>query len=67
MARPLRIELGWFYHVTSRGDQRDNIYFSDEDRLKWLELLGDVCKRFKWRCHAWYQMSSHYHLVVETP
>jgi putative transposase len=68
MARPLRIELaGGLYHVTSRGDRRENIYFSDEDRLKWLELLGDVCKRFNWRCHAWCQMSNHYHLVVETP
>ena len=32
----------------ARGDRRENIYFSDEDRLKWLELLGDVCKRFNW-------------------
>ena len=41
MARPLRIELaGGLYHVTSRGDRRENIYFSDEDRLKWLELRG---------------------------
>ena len=35
MARPLRIELaGGLYHVTSRGDRRENIYFSDEDRLE---------------------------------
>ncbi len=68
MTRPLRIELaGGLYHATSRGDRREDIYFSDEDRLKWLELLGDVCKQFNWRCHAWCQMSNHYHLVIETP
>ena len=47
MARLLRIELsGGLYHVTSRGDRREDIYFSDEDRKKWLELLGQVCSRF---------------------
>jgi hypothetical protein len=33
MARPLRLELaGGVYHVTSRGDGRDDIYLSDDDR-----------------------------------
>jgi len=68
MARPLRIELaGGLYHVTARGDRREAIYFSDDDRQAWLDLLGDVCERFNWRCHAWCEMSNHYHLVVETP
>jgi len=68
MARPLRIELaGGLYHVTSRGDRREAIYRDDADRSAWLELLGDVCERFNWRCHAYCQMTNHYHLVVETP
>ena len=68
MTRPLRIELaGGLYHVTSRGDRREYIYLTDEDRLKWLVIFAEVCKHFNWRCHAWCQMSNHYHLVVETP
>jgi REP element-mobilizing transposase RayT len=68
MSRPLRIELsGGVYHVTSRGDGREAIYWSDEDRESWLKLLGDVCRRFNWVCHAWCQMTNHYHLVIETP
>jgi len=32
MARPLRIEFeGAFYRVTSRGDQRDRIFWDDRD------------------------------------
>jgi len=43
MARPLRLELaGGLYHVTSRGDGRDDIYLSDEDREVWLVVLGDA-------------------------
>jgi REP element-mobilizing transposase RayT len=67
MSRPLRLELaGGLYHVTSRGDRREDIYFNDGDRLAWLETLSQVCTRFNWRCHAWCQMTNHYHVVVET-
>ncbi len=67
MARPLRLELaGGLYHVTSRGDRREAIYEDDEDRGRWLEILGHTCKRFNWRCHAYCQMDNHYHIVIET-
>jgi len=68
MARPLRIELsGGLYHITARGDRREDIYFNTDDRHAWLKLLGQVCERFNWVCHAYCLMTNHYHLVVETP
>jgi putative transposase len=68
MSRPLRLELaGGLYHVTSRGDGREDIYLSDADRLAWLDVFGQVCKRFNWVCHAWCQMTNHYHILIETP
>jgi putative transposase len=68
MARPLRIELsGGLYHVTSRGNRREDIYFSEDDRRAWLEVFVQVCERFNWVCHAYCQMTNHYHIVVETP
>lgn len=68
MSRPLRLELaGGLYHVTSRGDGREDIYLSDADRQAWLEVFGQVCKRFNWVCHAWCQMTNHYHILIETP
>ena len=49
MSRPLRLELsGGIYHVTSRGDGREDIYLSDHDREVWLAVLSQVCKRFNW-------------------
>ncbi|MFI3197394.1 MAG: transposase [Methylococcaceae bacterium] len=68
MTRPLRIQLsGGIYHITSRGNRHDDIYFFDDDRKVWLNLLGQVCQRFNWFCHAYCQMTNHYHIVVETP
>ena len=67
MARPLRLEFASaIYHVTSRGDRRENIYLTDEDRQDWLDVLRQTCERFNWVVHAWCQMSNHYHLLVET-
>ena len=68
MSRPLRLEFeGAFYHVTSRGDRREDIYETDEDRQTFLSLLGAVCDRYHWACHAYCLMSNHYHILVETP
>ena len=67
MVRPLRLEYaGALYHVTSRGDRREEIYRDDSDRRQWLEVLGSVCDRFNWVVHAYCQMTNHYHLLVET-
>ena len=68
MARPLRLEFaGALYHVTARGDRRQEIFRGKPDRDSYLSLLGDVCSRFNWVVHAYCQMTNHYHLVVETP
>ena len=68
MARPLRLEpAGALYHATSRGDGREDIFLSNEDRVVWLDTLAEVCKRFNWVCHAYCQMTNHYHVVIETP
>jgi putative transposase len=67
MARPLRLEhSGALYHVTSRGDRREDIYLDDADRGEWLAVLDKVCGRFNWVVHAYCQMTNHYHFLVET-
>jgi len=67
MARPLRLEYaGALYHVTSRGDRREDIYLDDRDREEWLAVLGNVCNRFNWVVHGYCQMTKHYHLLIET-
>lgn len=67
MSRQLRIEYEHaLYHITSRGNNRENIYYDDEDRGDFLEILSEVCQRYHWLCHAYCLMSNHYHLLVET-
>jgi putative transposase len=68
MARPLRLEFaGALYHITSRGNRRDNIFEGNDDREQFLQLLNDVCESYNWVCHSYCLMSNHYHLLIETP
>jgi REP element-mobilizing transposase RayT len=68
MARQLRIEFsGAFYHVTSRGNLRDKIFFSDSDRERFLETLKRTKDRYSYLLHAYALMDNHYHLLIETP
>jgi REP element-mobilizing transposase RayT/DNA-binding MarR family transcriptional regulator len=67
MARPLRIEYpGALYHVTCRGNARGKIFLIDSDRELFLQVLTQAVERFNWLCHAYCQMTNHYHLLIET-
>lgn len=68
MSRPIRIEFpNALYHVTSRGDRREDIFEGDDDRLMFLSILEQVITQFNWICHAWCLMDNHYHLLIQTP
>jgi REP element-mobilizing transposase RayT len=68
MARPLRLEFpGALYHVTTRGNARQDIVLDDEDRRRFLDVLAKVVTRFHLLLHAYCLMTNHFHLVVETP
>ena len=68
MPRKMRVEYpGAMYHVMSRGDQRDDIFFDDADRYAFIKTLAEACLKTDWMVHAFCLMKNHYHLVLETP
>lgn len=68
MGRPLRIEYsGAFYHVTSRGNERRDIFKNNRDRERFLAYLESATVRYGARIHVYCLMTNHYHLLVETP
>lgn len=67
MTRPLRLEFaGALYHVTARGNRSNVIYRDDSDRLVWLEIIEQTCKRHQCIVHSYCQMGNHFHLMIET-
>lgn len=68
MPRPLRIEYpGAIYHVINRGNQQQEIFRSDSDRMDFLSTLARTCEKTGWQVHAYCLMGNHFHLVIETP
>ena len=68
MARPLRIQFpGAFYHITSRGNERKEIFRSKADREQFLSYLESAHHRYGALIHVYCLMANHYHLLLETP
>jgi REP element-mobilizing transposase RayT len=67
MARKPRIEFpGAFYHVISRGNQRQNIFHDKSDNQAYLNRLEHYRKKYQVTVYAFVLMSNHIHLLVET-
>jgi hypothetical protein len=59
MPRKLRIQYpGAIYHVMNRGDQREDIFHDEQDRLLFLSTLGEACQKTDWQVHVYCLMSN---------
>ena len=68
MARPWRIRYaGAKYHVTSRGNGRQRIFFGAEDYARFLCQLRSALDLDEVILYAYACMPNHTHLLVETP
>ena len=65
MARLARIVIPDVpHHITQRGNRRLPIFFSDDDRSAYLELVAGACANNGTRCLAWCLMDNHVHLIL---
>ena len=55
------------YRVTSRGNERKDIFRDESDRFHFLELLSQLGELFGARTHPYGLMDNHSHLLVQTP
>ena len=68
MARPLRIQYpGAYYHVMNRGNSREDIFVTDQDRKVFLDALADSSETYHIKLISYVLMSNHFHLLVQTP
>jgi len=50
--------------VVNRGNRRERIFLTDDDRRGFLERLAEMPGRFRVEVHAFVLMDNHYHLLV---
>lgn len=65
MTRFARIVVpGWVHHVTQRGNHRQTVFFSDNDRQVYLGLLTRHFTAYQLALIGYCLMDNHSHLVV---
>ena len=68
MPRPARIDFpDALYHVTTRGNGRAQIFFSDDDRQRFLSQLSHHLQMTGVVLYAYVLMDNHFHGLVRTP
>ena len=53
------------YHIIQRGNNRNPIFFSDEDYLFFLEVLREAKTKHPCLIYSYCLMANHFHLLVE--
>ena len=67
MPRKPRIEFeGAFYHVITRGNQKQEIFKDTTDYQKFIQFLTIYKNRYHYSLYAYVLMSNHVHLLIET-
>ncbi len=65
MARVARVVApGLPHHVTQRGNNRQDVFFTDDDRRFYLETLKTQSQRYGLEVWGYCLMTNHVHLVV---
>lgn len=52
------------HHVTQRGNRREEVFFTDDDRCAYLDWLKDYAEKYDVEVLAYCLMTNHIHLIV---
>jgi len=52
------------HHIIQRGNRREDVFFSDNDRKQYLEWLKEYCKEQKVEILTYCLMTNHIHLIA---
>jgi len=65
MARIARIVVPKYpHHIVQRGNRRQDVFFSDEDHLYYIELLKKSCERYGVNIWAYCLVTNHAHFIA---
>jgi putative transposase len=51
------------YHVTQRGNNKQDVFFVDDDRRVYLEILKEQSEKYGLQVQGWCLMTNHIHLI----
>jgi putative transposase len=66
MGYPLRDESAGYHHVGARGNNKQRIYLTIQDRQLFLLHIDRLAAKHDWKILAYALMRNHYHLILRT-
>jgi putative transposase len=67
MSRKLRVWFpGAMYHITSRGNKKEVIFYDEHDYQKYLSLIAETKELLPFHLLSYCIMNNHTHLLIET-
>jgi len=65
MARLARIVVPEIpHHIVQRGNRRQDIFFSDSDKNRYIEFIGKACEDHGVDIWSWCLMTNHVHFIA---
>lgn len=58
------VAVGVPHHITQRGNNRQDVFFVDDDRRTYLDILTEKPERYGLEIHAYCLMTNHVHIVA---
>lgn len=52
------------HHVTQRGNNRQDVFLSEQDRIRYIQVLREHSRRHDVRILGWCLMTDHVHLIA---
>ena len=59
-----QLSPSYCYHIMLRGINKSNLFEDDNDRNRFLSILGRCCAETETQLYAWCLMSNHVHLLL---
>lgn len=63
--RKLAFKEGGFYHIFSRGNRREKIFFTEEDYQRFLTKVEEYRKKYSIKISAYCLLPNHFHLLLK--
>jgi len=58
------VAVGFPHHITHRGNNRQDVFFVDDDRRTYLAILKEQCDKYGLAVLAYCLMTNHIHIVA---
>jgi putative transposase len=66
MPRSARIIIpGYLHHITQRGNNRQRVFFEENDYILYLKRIEEYARKFQISIHAYCLMPNHVHFILE--